>query len=746
MLSLLLAAVLAQPQEPAVFPRPQRLDLLSGTPFEIKKGITVLCRESSPAMHHLTDLLARCTGEKPRVVKSEVGLRGLPVVTVQKSSDLGAEDYRLFAQANDMVFSYGGDAGLFYAVQTLRQLLPDEIESPALAKGTKWTVPAVRVADRPRFSWRGMHLDVSRHFFPVTFIKRYIDYIAMNKMNVFHWHLVDDGGWRMEVKKYPLLTAVGSVRAGTGEGWSYSDIRFLYNDEKPRYGGYYSQEQIREIVKYAADKYVTIVPEIEMPGHTSPSITVYPDLGCDGVAPASEKGRTNTNVYCAGKESTFTFLEDVLTETMDLFPSKWIHIGGDEVDKGYWNNCPQCQKRMKDEDLKDSNELQSYFVKRIEKFLVAHGRRLIGWDEILEGGLAPEATVMSWRGIEGGIAAAQAGHDVVMSPTSHCYFDYSYASTSTQKVYGWEPVPDALGPIEAKHVLGGQANVWTEWIPTVERAEYMIFPRMLATAEVLWTGKARRDWDSFNGRLARAFNRLDLMGANYFIPGPDVDFSAAVFQTSTTISARAPQGTPFTLRYSMDGKDPGAQSPAYTGPISVAESATVAFAFVSKKGNTGDVVRVQCIKASPGTADGLVDGLDFAVYEGAWQKVPDFSTLKPAKTGSATQVGLEQRTRDDEFAVRFTGYLNVAQDGVYTFRVGSDDGSVLKIAGATVIDNDGLHGYNEKDGAVRLGKGVYPIEIAMFESGGAERLTFQMMPPGGAWSAAPAGAFLRKPQ
>jgi hexosaminidase len=643
-----------------------------------------------------------------------------------------------------MVISFGGDAGLFYAVQTLEQLLPVDNRVVRSVEPI-WSIPAVRIVDKPRFQWRGMHLDVSRHFFDVRFIKRYIEYIAMHKMNVFHWHLIDDGGWRMETRKYPLLTSVGGWRAGGPGQWSYTDIRMLFDtSERPRYGGFYTQDEIREVVKYAAERYVTVVPEIELPGHTTPSIVVYPDLGCDGVAPPLEKGRTNTNVYCAGKEGTFMFLEDVLTETMELFPSRWIHIGGDEVNKAYWSQCPQCQKRMSDEGLRNVDELQSYFIKRIERFLVSKGRRLVGWDEILEGGLAPEATVMSWRGVEGGIAAAKSGHDVVMSPTSHCYFDYSYATTPTEHVYGWEPVPASLTAEEGRHVLGGQANVWTEYIPTVERCEYMIFPRMLATAEVLWTPVARRDWDSFSSRLMRYFGRLDAMGAVYQIPAPTVGYTAAVFVDRETVSAGVPLGSPFSLRYTTDGSAPTASSAEYRGALTVTSSQVLTFALVSGAGNVGDVARVECVKTVPLTDAGLAPGLTLDVYEGKWARLPDFSSLTPRASGSTNAVSLDGRTRDDEFGLRFSGFVKISVEGVYRFRLGSDDGSRFVLAGATVVDNDGLHGYVEREGAVRLLPGVYPIEIGFFEAGGAERLTFSVQAPGGEWGVAPAGMFLMK--
>jgi len=364
-----------------------------------------------------------------------------------------------------------------------------------------------------RFAWRGMHLDVSRHFFPKEFIKTYIDLIAMHKMNVFHWHLTDDNGWRIEIKKYPKLTSVSAWRVDR-EDQTWREVTPPKPGEKATYGGFYTQEDIREIVKYASERQVMILPEIEMPGHTSEVFAAYPSLSCSGKKMYVRPGSywPNEDIFCAGNDSVFVFLEDVLDEVMELFPGPYIHIGGDEADKTNWKKCPKCRQRMKDEHLNNEDELQSWFIKRMENYLVAHGKKLIGWDEILEGGLAPEATVMSWRGIAGGVASARQGHDAVMSPGTHCYFDHYQADpefepeaiggfTTLKKVYSYEPVPEELTPDEARHILGAQGNVWTEFIPAPEHAEYMAVPRMTALAEVVWSPDSKRNWEDFRERL-----------------------------------------------------------------------------------------------------------------------------------------------------------------------------------------------------------------------------------------------------
>jgi len=422
-------------------------------------------------------------------------------------------EYTLDINDNEILIGSGTDQGLFYGIQTLFQLLPT-------SKSTL-TVPQMLIHDIPRFAYRGMHLDVSRHFFPIAFVKKYIDYLAAYKFNTFHWHLTDDQGWRIEIKKYPLLTQVGSCRAQTLIG-NYGSNKY----DGTKYCGYYTQEQIKEIVKYAADRYITVIPEIEMPGHGVAALTSYPYLGCTkGPYKVWETWGVADDVFCAGNDSTYQFIENVLDEVMQLFPSKYIHVGGDECPKVRWKTCPVCQKRMKDEGLKDEHALQSYFVTRIEKYLNSKGRKIIGWDEILEGGLAANATVMSWRGEEGGIAAAKQNHDVIMTPGSNCYFDHSQSKNEDsitiggylplENVYNYEPIPAALTPTEAKHVLGAQGNLWTEYITNPAKVEYMIFPRMAALSEVLWTPRDKKNWNDFERRLPGIFERLDKEKINY---------------------------------------------------------------------------------------------------------------------------------------------------------------------------------------------------------------------------------------
>jgi hexosaminidase len=504
----------------------------------------------------------------------------------KKRGKLPKEGYILHVTPEQITITADSGAGVFYGVQTLLQLLPPEICKPErMTKGQQWTVPCIAVKDYPQYSYRGMHLDVSRHFFPREFIKKYIDLIAMYKMNTFQWHLTDDQGWRIEIKKYPKLTAVGAWRADREDKpWDQREPQ--QPGEKATYGGFYTQEDIREIVRYASDRFVTIIPEIEMPAHAVAALAAYPQFSCTGgpftVMPGSYW--PNTAIFCAGNDSTFTFLEDVLSEVMDLFPSQYIHIGGDEADKTEWMKCPDCQSRMKAEGLATPGELQSYFVKRIEKYISSKGRKMIGWDEILEGGLAPEATVMSWRGLEGGIAAAQQGHDAIMTPTSYCYFDYYQADPKTEplaiggfvtlkKVYSYEPTPAELTKDQAKHILGAQGNLWTEFIPTTQQAEYMAVPRMLALAEVDWSPSSKRNWNDFNRRLQVQFRRLGYMNVNYSKGSFRVNLSNSYDPKKKELMVTmSSEQYDVPIRYTLDGNDPTIKSTQYTGPVAITKN------------------------------------------------------------------------------------------------------------------------------------------------------------------------------
>ncbi|SFG38876.1 glycoside hydrolase family 20 protein [Pontibacter chinhatensis] len=499
-------------------------------------------------------------------------------LSIESINSLGEEGYQLQVTPSEISIKANSKAGIIYGMQSVLQTLPAVRTNAALQ------VPAMTITDYPRFTWRGMHLDVSRHFFSPEAVKQYIDLMATYKLNRFHWHLIDDPGWRIEIKKYPKLTDVAAWRVDhTDKPW---DTRPQAKPgEEPTYGGYYTQEQLKDIVAYAAQRNVTIVPEIEMPGHVASAIAAYPHLSCSGKEQLPLTGGDYTNMssnYCPGNEEVFTFLEDVLDEVVALFPGQYVHIGGDEVDKAGWKKCPKCQQRMADEGLKDEEELQSYFIKRMENYLLTKNRRIIGWDEILEGGLAPQATVMSWRGESGGIEAAKMGHDVIMTPGSPVYFDHYQAGpegeplanggfNTLKKVYDYEPIPKELTEAEAKHVLGAQANLWTEFITTASYVEYMVLPRMLALAEVVWSPKESRDWVSFNQRLQPQFRAFDQKGLNYSKGNFTVDIkpSSEGGKLLVTLFTEAVNGDVY---YTLDGSEPTTQSIKYAQPIQIDSS------------------------------------------------------------------------------------------------------------------------------------------------------------------------------
>lgn len=502
--------------EPAVLPRPVRMEVLDGR-FELNDRTNIwFSEEASNEAKALASILDSRAGIKVEPGKGAFRRNETIELVLDTTADfeVGGEGYRITTGPGGAAVVAATRAGLFYGVQTLRQLMTKDERG--------WHLPAVSITDRPRYTWRGLHLDVGRHFAPVEFVKRYIDLMAMYKFNTFHWHLTEDQGWRLEIRRYPRLTEVGAWRPETFGRWKTGD--------GIPHGGFYTQDEVREVVAYAAERHVRIVPEIEMPGHTLAALAAYPELSCTGGP--FEVGMSwgvYDDILCAGKDEVFTFLENVLTEVLELFPGTFIHVGGDEAPKTRWESCPLCQKRIKDNGLRDEHHLQTWFIQRMERWLSDRGRRLVGWDEILEGGLPEGATIMSWRGIEGGIAAARSRHDAVMTPTSHCYFDYYQSKapgepigiggfTPIEKVYGYNPTPDVLTAEEAVHVLGVQGNLWAEYLLIPEMVEYMAYPRAIALAEVAWTPMDRKNFRNFEERLAAHRPLMAEYGINAWKP------------------------------------------------------------------------------------------------------------------------------------------------------------------------------------------------------------------------------------
>ena len=528
----LLALALVQDTTVAVIPRPAQLTLSTGRFLLTPATVVVTDRATRQIGYQLSDWLQPATGYRLAVS----GAAGTATRTISLRVDptlsrLGEEGYQLTVTGTRITIRAFRAAGAFYAVETLRQLLPPDVFRAAPVSGASWTVPAVAIEDLPRFQWRGAHLDVSRSFMPKEFVKKYIDLLALHKLNRFHWHLTDDQGWRIEIKKYPLLTSIGGWRRNSlvGVQRGYADTTQWVYDNVP-HGGFYTQDDIREVVAYAKARFITVVPEIEMPGHAQAAIAAYPWLGNTGEQLEVLRHWGVDENILNPSDSAIHFMQDVLTEVLALFPSHWIHTGGDEAPKQQWQASPLAQERIRQLGLHSENELQSWLTAQMSQWLAGRGRSLIGWDEILEGGmegLAPNAVVMSWRGIDGGIAAAQAGHDVVMTPTSNTYFDYYQSQDLTKEplaiggflpletVYAYEPVPPALDSTQAKRVLGTQGQIWTEYQRTPKNVEFMVFPRLVALAEVAWTPAGLKNYADFSARLRAHLARLDVLDVNY---------------------------------------------------------------------------------------------------------------------------------------------------------------------------------------------------------------------------------------
>lgn len=657
--------------------------------------------------------------------------------------ELGPEGYRISISPIAIYIKAWKLAGLFYSMQAFRQLFPPQFESTEIVHGMNWKLPCLYIKDLPRFPWRGMHLDVCRHFFPKAVIKKYIDMMAFYKMNTFHWHLTDDQGWRIEIKKYPKLTKIGAWRVDrSGQNWN--DRKPPKENEKPTYGGFYTQEDIKEIVAYAKSKYITIVPEIEMPGHAIAALAAYPELSCTGgpfhVMPGGYW--PIRDIFCAGNEKTFEFLENVLSEVIELFPGEFIHVGGDEAHKENWAECKKCQKRIKEEGLKDEKELQSYFIKRIEKFLNAHDKRLIGWDEIFEGGIAENAAVMSWRGMAGGIAAAKTGHDVVMSPAPFCYFDYYQGKHGEppaiggylplDKVYSFEPIPKGIPGNKKEHILGAQGSMWTEHISTPEHLEYMLLPRMAAMAEVVWTDKKHRNFDNFKKRMMDHYDRFALMNINYYISPPQNFGGREVVFRKTKIELQNGVENSAIL-FTDDGTEPTIESEKYLKPILVNRHMTLTARTILQNGRMSHPVSTYYF-----LVDHVLNGLHYKYFEGDWEHLPEFDSLEPKKTGHIFDFELDKIEAEvDNFGVEFTGTIKIIEEGKYTFYLISENGHKLEIEDLqnsgkfkTVVDTDSKQKKIKQSGSISLQEGKNQIKVSYFQKSGGQHFKVLYKGPG----------------
>jgi hexosaminidase len=738
------AAAKAQNADPnlGIIPAPVSVQKQAGTFVLSQETVIQADTVTNKAVRFLADYLQNKYAFKNKLqANTGTAASNAIILTSTGTEGLPAEGYRLTIAPNQVTIA-GKGAGLFYGIQTFIQLLP--LERTGTAK-----LPCARIEDFPRFGYRGMHLDVCRHFFSVEFVKRYLDLMAAYKLNTFHWHLTDDQGWRIEIKKYPRLTQVGSQRAETLIG-NYHDRMPQQFDNTP-YGGYYTQDQIREVIQYAASKYITIIPEIEMPGHAMAALAAYPELSCDPNLEYKVSGTWGVfnNIFCP-TEKTFTFLQDVLSEVIDLFPSKYIHIGGDEAPKVVWKSSPEAQAIIKRLKLKDEHGLQSYFIQRMEKFVNSKGRSIIGWDEILEGGLAPNATVMSWRGEAGGIAAAKQGHNVIMTPSSSAlYFDHSQARSDLEplgiggfaplsKVYSYNPTPAALTPAQNKFILGVQANLWTEYIATEKKVEYLLLPRLLALSEVAWTPLANKNYTDFSEtRVPRHLAWFDKNGFNYRVPvaigAKDTSYTA----TQLTVDLKTPVDGA-TIYYTIDGYTPSETDLVYTKPFTLnipadnyRELKTIVVTPTGKRSlvtstmvyNRAPLPAVAFTGTKPGVKYELVAGLFTGTGQLDGARVLDTGAVKTFNTAAFKKAN---RT----FGVTYEGYFNAATDSKYIFSTQSDDGSVIFIDDQLVVDNDGKHSLYEQPGEVLLQKGMHKFTLKYFEAGAFSTLRVYLTLPG----------------
>ena len=657
----------------------------------------------------------------------QVAEKGNIQLSVDPSLDVANDEgYTLDVTKDGAVVVAKTAQGLFYGMQSFLQLLPAEIESPSKVNGIAWQAPAVSIKDAPRFGYRGIMLDPCRHFMPVENVKKYLDVLSLFKMNRMHWHLTDDQGWRIEIKKYPKLTEIASKRID-GEGTEHS--------------GYYTQEEIKEIVKYAADRFITVVPELELPGHEMAAIAAYPNLSCKG-----EQGTPRVIwgvediVMCPGKEDMFTFLQDVIDEMVLLFPSEYFHIGGDECPKISWKNCPLCQKRIKEEGLKADSKhsaeerLQSYVIQRMEKYLATKGKKIIGWDEILEGGLAPSATVMSWRGEDGGIAAALMDHTVIMTPGGNGMYLDAYQGDSKiepvtiggytllEKTYSYDPIPDTLVAMgKSNYILGVQGNTWSEYMYDEAKRDYMVFPRILAVAEIGWTNLDRKDYKDFERRIENAYVRLDGHAINYHIPQPEQPNGSCNFVAFTDKASLEFKTTrPIKMVYTLDGSEPTPASTAYTAPIEITETTTLKIASVLPSGKMSPIRTIQVEKQSlapakevakttPGLNMEVTDGMYLNVKElEAAQKETKKSVIKDLKEIRSVVKTSESMRGVNQYAAVATGYVNIPEDGVYFI---SSDLEEVWIDGKLLVNNGGeVKRFSRHDSSVALAKGLHEIK------------------------------------
>ena len=713
----------------SIIPIPKEIKNANGE-FTLKDGMTigVADKQLLPAANYLSGLLSRSTGYIYNVREGD-GDISLAVSDIAGQNE-GA--YTLDVSSGKVQIKGNTYGGVISGIESLRQLLPAEIESPEVVSDITWSVPAVQITDAPRFGWRGLMLDVSRHFYTKKEVKELLDMMALYKLNKFHWHLTDDQGWRVEIKRYPLLTEKGAWRTFNNHDRECMRLAKVQDNpdyeipaEKLRitqgdtlYGGFYTQNDIKEIVEYAGVRGIDVIPEIDMPGHMLAAVSNYAGVSCFN---QTGWGTTFSSPVCPGKDSALEFCKNVYSEIIPLFPYKYIHLGADEVEKTNWKKCPDCQKRMKDNGLKTEEELQAWFVHDMEKFFNENGKEMIGWDEILEGGLSPTATIMWWRSWHPQSvpdATAQGNH-AIMSPNTNFYFDYQQDKNSLPGVYNFNPMLESLNDAQKALILGMQANLWCEYIPSFERAQYMIMPRMMALSELAWSDPSIKSWDGFTERLVKQFPRLNIMGVNYRMPDLEGfnNTNAFIGQGNVTITCLDPS---VEIHYTTDGSIPTLESPRYTEPIKVTETTDFTFRTFRPNGKKGDIVKTRYIKseyAPAAEATPSKKGLQAVWHEFKGNKCADIEKAPVNGTYEISEVTIPAEAKGN-IGLVISGYFNAPEDAIYTFNLISDDGSTLTIDGEQVVDNDGPHSVREVTGQKALAKGLHPIQVKYFDNNG----------------------------
>lgn len=713
-----------------IIPRPNEVTLKKGG-FRLTKNICVgySSKTLKPAAEYLADWLAKASGNKVTTA-FKTGDILLSLNTADKRN-WGA--YTLTVGTSSVKIAGNNYNGVISGIESFRQLFPSAAEA---GKG-EWSVPCVVVSDVPRYQWRGFMLDVARHFYSKQEVKELLDLMALYKLNKFHWHLTDDQGWRVEIKKYPLLTQKGAWRTFNNHDRDcmvrekeQDNPDFRIPAEKMRiengdtlYGGYYTQEDIKEIVRYAGIRGIDIIPEIDMPGHMLAAITNYKGLSCtDQIG----WGKTFTSPLCPGKDRVIEFCQDIYKEIFQLFPYNYVHIGGDEVEKDNWKKCPDCQKRMKEHGLKTEAQLQAWFTHTMEEFFNKNGRDMIGWDEIVEGGLSKTSTVMWWRNWAPlSVPEATAhGNDVILCPNANFYFDALPDKYSVQNLYDYDTGFSKLPLTQRKHIAGVQGNLWTEWIPTRERAQYLAFPRLLALSELGWTKDANKNWNDFQKRMVAHFSRLNALNVNYRLPDLEGFYNTNAFTDKDTVAVTAIDPE-LDIRYTTDGSVPSLSSAKYEKPFTITESTDFAFRTFGKNVRKGDIVKTRFVKQNYAPAVDVVrfqEGLDVAWYDYAGEKCAEIDSA-PFKKNFVTKGVVIPDGAKGNIGLVFDGYIWVPEDSVYTFALLSDDGSVLEVAGETVVDNDFGHSPREITGQKALKRGLHPLKARYFDhNGGILRL------------------------